>query len=165
MLHLVYFNAADPFYFVLLYLQLIFVNTILYRTINRCNRMSRGRLVLKGILGIVIIAISALTTQFSNILDVYGGGGRLFGGTYLSLFYVGMIIAPYLIVRWKKIYLFGTVIGASFLWILWYRFVSKNQFQLDSRFPFGKGINPPGVTLMCYAVIVFIMGICFFLCL
>lgn len=118
--------------------------------------------MLKVILGIVILAISASATQYSNILDVYGGGGRLFGGTYLLLFYIGMIIAPYLIVRWKKIYLYGTVIGASFLWILWYHFTSINQFQLDSRFPFGKGINPPGVTLMCYVVIVLLWAHAFF---
>lgn len=39
----------------------------------------------------VICIVAFLTTNYTNILDIYGGGGKLLGGTYLIAFWVGML--------------------------------------------------------------------------
>ncbi len=157
---LLYFNASGPLYYIALYLQLVVANAILYRILLICSgREVRLLFCLKLLVGTVIVVISALTTLHSNLLDIYGGGGKLFGGTYLILAYVGMAFAPYLIKEWTPKYLFVVAGCTSILWLwvlkyCWACYTIDDFLRLDVEFPFGTGLNPPGVTLMCYAGIV-----------
>lgn len=155
-----YFNASGPFYYISLYLQLIVSNAILYRILLIYSDKKGGlTYCIKLLVGAVIVVISALTTLHSNLLGIYGGGGKLFGGTYLILAYVGMVFAPYLIKKRTLKYLFAVAACTSILWLrvlkyCWECTTVDDFLRLDVKFPFGFGLNPPGVTLMCYAGIV-----------
>ncbi|MDE6386419.1 MAG: hypothetical protein K2L82_01280 [Lachnospiraceae bacterium] len=159
-LRLSYFNASGPFYYVSLYLQLIVANAVLYRILLICSkREGIYQVVLKLLVGIVIVVISVLTTLHSNLFDIYGGGGKLFGGTYLILAYVGMVFAPHLIKKRTSKYLFAVTACTSILWLgvlkyCWDCNSIDDFLRLDENLMFGTGLNPPGVTLMCYAGIV-----------
>ena len=82
--YLIRFNAMPPYYYVLLYLQLMLVSKILFNAIQRvpCRFTVLGELCI----GIILLICSYYTTNFTNILDVMGGGGKLFGGDICSGF-------------------------------------------------------------------------------
>lgn len=153
LVRLLYCNASDPLYYVSLYVQLVFANIILYQFVRICDGYQYGWLY-KALVGIIIIVVSSVTTLHSNILGIYGGGGRLFGGTYLILSYIGMVMSPLLFKKWKTIVYVIVFVVTSILWIFYYRFIGRDVFHIESGFPFGGGINPPGITLMPYSVVI-----------
>ncbi len=63
---------------------MLIVAPILYEMLIRHNHV---------IVVIISIIISYFTTNYSQILDIYGGGDPLFGGTYLILFLLGQLFA------------------------------------------------------------------------
>lgn len=87
--YLLYFNISGPFYFVCLYLQLMLVKKILYLEIKNSS-LKRDICSFA-----VVLTISFLTEHFTNVLGVYSGGGKILGGTYLILFFIGMIMMKY----------------------------------------------------------------------
>ena len=150
----VHFNIVGAFYYVLLYLQLIVIAPLLYQIFVFSNDKKQGFLIeVVGLLFVVLI--SFVTMNYTNILSVYGGGGKLFGGTYLILLYLGMCFGKYYekirLKRWQSIIVF--VIGLSGSILSW-RFIVQDQFQLDKRLPFGNGINPPGISLIIYTLFI-----------
>lgn len=151
------FNLSSPFYYVLLYLQLMLISRPLYGIVERIP----GKVcwVWETGIGMVILFISSLTTNYTNVLNVYGGGGKILGGTYLFLFYLGMLISKHDV--FKNMTLKKSVVlsvAGSILWFVWWRFECYDQFALDSKLPFGEGINPPGITLIVMAVIVLVLA-------
>ncbi len=96
------------------------------------------------------LLIGSLTTRFSNILGIYGGGGKVLGGTFLFLMFAGMVVAG----NYKlKGGLPGFLAFVS-LSVCWWRFECRDFFALDARLPFGAGLNPPSVTSITLAVLV-----------
>lgn len=155
--YVVSFNISLPFYYVLLYLQLMLVSRLLY---NIIKRIAEKYSVLWEIgLGIIILIISFLTTNYTNILNVYGGGGKLLGGTYLSLFYLGMLFSKHDVFRNITLIKSAVLTGTGFvLWLIWWRFACWDRFALDAKLPFGAGFNPPGITLGLMAVIMLFLA-------
>lgn len=101
--------------------------------------------------GVLVVIVSWVTTNFTNILSIYGGGGKLFGGTFLILLYIGMLVAKYddgicLINKWHIV---GSFISFNAMALMWWRFIYSNQLAIDSKLPFGKGYNPPSISLDC----------------
>ena len=92
--HIVFFNASGPLYYVLLYIQLVIISPIVYKTLKSAEQI-RFHVVIECFLLVPILFISGWMTKNSNILSVYGGGGKLFGGSYLVLLYLGMWFAKY----------------------------------------------------------------------
>lgn len=156
---LIHFDATGPLYYVLLYLQLMVLYKPVYTLVKRIPKGVRGVLAEIGI-AVLLLVIGSITTNYTNILNVYGGGGKLFGGTYLFLFYLGMIAEKH---QWFRIR--GAEKSVIFfilffvLWILWWRFLYYDRLALDERFAFGIGFNPPGVSLMVSASLM--LGLCF----
>ena len=99
-----------------------------------------------------VILLSYFTTNYTNLLGVYGGGGKLFGGTYLFLFYVGMVVAENhasLKGGWIGFLLF--LLGTFF----WWRFECFDQCGVDRKLPFGGGnFNPPSISGTLMAILV-----------
>lgn len=152
----VHFNEVGPFYYVLLYIQLFIAAPILYYVFVISDKKKYGILI--ELLGLVITAIvGAWTTYNTNILDIYGGGGKLLGGTYLILLYIGMMFGKYCnriqVGKAGSIVLlvFSIVIMCVCLYVeAFYRGV------VDAYFPFGDGINPPSVSSgLCAVSIMF----------
>lgn len=144
---LMHFNISGPHYFVLLYLQLMLCSRFLYAALRRCPRSLKGYCY-EALLMAGILLFAAWTTNHTDILGVYGGGGKLFGGSFLILYFFGMLIMRH---GWlkrvnpAKSAAFVLVFGIS--WFLLWRFTCKNGFVLESFLPYGAGFNPPGITL------------------
>lgn len=153
---LIHFNLIGPFYYVLLYIQLILISPLLFEIFNRADNCT-GFITIEIIGLLFMVFISILTTNYSSILGVYGGGGKLFGGTYLILFYLGMWFGKH----YNKIYnsissklaIFFVIITCISTFI-WWLFISDNAGQIDSIVPFGEGFNPPSVSLCVYSLLV-----------
>lgn len=119
----------------------------------------------------MIAAVSSFTTNNSNVLAVYGGGGKLFGGTYLILFYAGMLFMKHyyllqnivdrkgqaLTVKRKKLWVIAGV--SMLLAFAWWKFECIDRFSIDSKLPFGAGINPPSISSAIMALLM--LSVCY----
>ena len=86
-------------------------------------------------------------------------GGKILGGTYLFLFYLGMLISKYKLL--ENITLKKSVIlsvTGFILWFVWWRFTCHNNYALDSKLLHDSGLNPPGITLWLMAVIMLVLA-------
>ncbi len=149
----IHFNASGPFYYVLLYLQLLFLAPVLYSVLKYADSFKFG--VAVEVIGLIaVLVISSWTTNYSNILDVYGGGGKLFGGTYLILLYIGMMFGKhYGNLSVNKIVLVLIFILSTTLTVLWWIFISVDNCQIDAHIPYGGGFNPPSLSFGLYAIL------------
>lgn len=152
--YLVNFNINLPHYFVLLYIQLMIVNGFLFNLLQKCPKSIKGYFY-EMLITVCIIALSVWTTNHTNILNVYGGGGKLFGGPYLVLYYFGMLVMRH---GWLENTTFVKgIISLSVSGILWFivwRYTCANGLKLDAYVPFGSGYFPgiPGITEMTFAL-------------
>lgn len=151
--YIIHFNASGPFYFVLLYLQILIFRQP-FKVILRKFGRDKREVFFEGIILVIIIGISHITTLYTDILGVYGGGGKLFGGTYLILFYVGMLIAKHRLLEETKTRAIGCTIVFGGLWFLWIYMNYKNIDSVDSFISAGNLVNPPGMIIMLSACLV-----------
>lgn len=77
------FSASGPFYFVLFYVQLVFISTILYSLFKKS-------LLPNIILIIFLYYISKFSNNNTIIEGIYGRGGYILEGSYLFTFGLGM---------------------------------------------------------------------------
>lgn len=149
--YLVHFNISGPHYFVLLYMQLMLTNRFLFIFLKKCKSDWKGYSA-EFLVMVLICIFACWSTNYTNILDVYGGGGKLLGGTYLILFYFGMIIEKH---GWLsntsaiKNVLLSILFGIGYFCV--WRFICKNGLALENYVPFGKGFNPPSLSFMSLA--------------
>lgn len=146
---LIAFNTSGPFYYVLLYIHLMLVSKILYTFVAF---KTRPAFIKDATIGYCIIGISYVTTNYSNIMNVYGGGGKLLGGTYLFLFYLGMIFEKYHL--FKNITLpksIASMIVGGVMYLLCLNFAYSDQLRFDIFTRFG-GVNPPGISFISLAL-------------
>lgn len=151
------FNLSSPFYFVLLYLQLMLVSRPLFLILKKIPLKSSWLWEIVG--GIIILVICSFTTNFTNVLNVYGGGGKILGGTYLFLFYIGMLISKHDILNdmsFKRMAILSVIGGI--LWISWWRFECVNKLTFDSQLPFGAGFNPPSISFGTFGLITLLLS-------
>ncbi|WP_029320376.1 acyltransferase family protein [Butyrivibrio sp. AE3004] len=148
----IHFNASSPFYYVMLYIQLLVIAPFIYFSFN-CAKGKRGILIEIAGLAFVLM-ISFYTTNYSNILDIYGGGGKLFGGTYLILFYLGMIFGKYSSkIPTNKIVVAFLLVISIVLTLMWWNFISTDNCRIDLNLPYGSGYNPPSISFGLYAIL------------
>lgn len=155
--HLINFNISGPHYFVLLYIQLMIVNGFLFNLLQKCPRSIKGYLC-ELLIMIGIIVLSVWTTNHTNILNVYGGGGKFLGGTYLILYYFGMLVMRH---GWlEETMIIKSIIAfvvPGILWFIVWRYACVNGLKLDTYVPFGGGYNPPSITFMAFALCMLFM--------
>lgn len=159
--NLIYFNAAIHLYYVFLYLQLLCISPILYKIIKALN--SSQHPLLSHILFFIIIAVlSVILTKYTNILNIYGGGGKLLGGTFLTLYYIGMLFTSKTLYKirkkeWIKSLIFFIL---SILFIC--SVIKMNEMVLDFDDFFKKTINPSNLTISIYGLLIFFFIFYFF---
>ena len=146
---LIRFNLSGPFYYVLIYINLMLINKLLYNLISFNSKMA---IVKDTIIGYFIILVAYITTNYSNVLNVYGGG-ELFGGTFLFLYYLGMMFEKYKIFEKTNLVkcLVSMNIGGTFYICCW-NFACNNGLALDGLIKNFGGFNPPGITLMILSI-------------
>lgn len=143
--HLVRFDITAPFYFIVFYLQLSVIGIILSKIIQYTKY---DFLVI-----LFSLIISSACIKYTYILPLWGGGQFLFGGSYLFVYTVGIILAKKL----KTIRISNIRIIISGIILVTYSILFvKYEFTLDRILgePFGTGLNPPGITLIMYSMIV-----------
>jgi hypothetical protein len=133
---LISFSAAGPFYFILFYLQLVAVSPFLFDLFKRSNSIVRIFLLF------IIFYLANLLNEHTVIQGIYGGGGRLLGGSYLFIFSLGLAAYFYLT--------FLTELKKTFYLLI---------MSSLSLFFFAKGnhvisvfSNPPNLILMWYSL-------------
>lgn len=91
--------------------------------------------------------------MYSNISDIYAG--KLFGGTYIFCLYIGMMVGEYFYEhtpkQWKQRIL---LMLAGSTTIIMFVLIYTKGFVLDKYALLGSVINPPGITILFYAVTV-----------
>jgi len=147
--HLKYFNASGPFYYVCLYMQLMIVKQPLKAFFSKSYKSYTFLFNSIGLL--VIIVLSYFTMNYTNIFNLYGAG-KLFGGTYLVLFFVGMLIAKY---NWldaaKNSRVYASIVVFSIAWIIWIKQHFHEMASLEAFLKGGNLANPPSIVLMVSA--------------
>lgn len=101
--------------------------------------------------------IASVTTKYSNIANVYGGGGKLFGGSYLICIYIGMLIGKYYKQLLSLVNKINSLVLASLFTIgavvIWHMMCTQGLL-FDVSGVFGVGFNPPGFCFMSYALFI-----------
>ena len=132
------FSAASPFYFVLFYIQLVAVSPVLYRLFKNTGALQRILLLM------LIYFVSVILTDHTVIQHVYGGGGKLLGGTYLFAFSLGMFAFFYLDQLTQRL-------PVVLIFIL---STAGLAFFILSGFNTHLFSNPPNPYLMIYSILV-----------
>ena len=150
---LCHFSAAGPFYYVLLYLQLMLVCKALFVVASSAPK-KMGWLWHTVVFALLLL-FAAWSVNKTNILHVYGGGGRLLGASYLVLFYLGMLLEKSGVFRTNSLKVQAvTACLCLILAVLWLRFQSVDLLAWDKSLPYGNAVNPPGPLVSLLAVIV-----------
>ena len=139
--HLILFDTVGPFYFVLFYVQLLGVSTILYSLVYASRSLFKkaSLLVISYIIGIICV-------KFTFILPVHGGGKYFLGGSYLFLFCAGICFDEYLKPIPKRVLLFL------------FSFMSLCLFSLILvGIPPKIWVNPPNILGIIYIFIIFFL--------
>lgn len=152
------FSAASPFYFVLFFIQLILISRPLYSIIEKTG-ISKYRVMLFVSEVAISFILSAVFMRYTFILPVHGGGQFLFGGTYFSIYFIGMIFGKYQqkVNITKKSSLITLSVSVLAL-AGWYLFLQANRFSLDETILYFGRLNPPGITLIVYALLIILFG-------
>lgn len=156
------FDLEGQFYFVLIYLQLILISPALYLITVYVGR-GRLHLLRRGLYLAAVWILSVLCVQDTFILNTYGAGKYLFGGTYLFLFALGMTAAQMekekadLARRKDEKEEKKNAVLMLCLAVCCYTaalaFMLKDRFALDQRlFDWELRVNPPGITLCVYSL-------------
>lgn len=163
---LLFYNACGPFYYVALYIQLLVATPLLVHWLRKWTGWKGWAADALGL--VAVFGASVLTTNGSNLLGIYGGGGKLFGGTYLILLYLGLWFGKHHEAamraakshKWTSAGCFAALALLTAAWAVYY---PKHLAAIEGAFPFrGIGVNPPGACLETYAVL--LAGAVFFGC-
>lgn len=145
--HFIKFDITPPFYFIVFYIQLIIISPYIYMFLNQWKSK-----IVHGVIILFSVIISIMCIRYTFILDVWGGGKYLFGGSYLLVYMLGEMSAHYGLPLRKdrNVFKFMVAVAAVIICMIW---LSVYRFNLDYWInkPFGEGLNPPGVTLILYS--------------
>ena len=152
------FNVSAHFYYISVYIQLMLISVPLVRLMDRAGGVYTG--VNELLIGLLILSFSIWSTNCTNIFYIYGGGGKLLGGTYLTVFYLGMLAYKHGWFKERGSIVYAVVsavscVGAFF----WWRFECRDHYALDVRLHLGDGVNPPGVSTLVMAML--ILALCY----
>lgn len=152
------FNATPPFYFILFFLQLIAINPFLYSLLRFGNNHKYSNVWQFGIICILCV-LSAVSINYTYILPVHGGGQFLFGGTYIVLYYLGMLFYDkhmFFVNKKCKILL---LCSSSIAWIIWWQLLCRELLPFDVMVQkyWGAGGNPSSINFIVFAIITFFL--------
>lgn len=152
--YLVHFNITGVHYFVLLYLQMLLISPVLHRIILWAEQRSwKVQSCFHLAASVFLLYFASWSIRRTNLMDVYGGGGKLLGGTYLVVFYWGLLAGSGVLkgkLKGGKIIPFAL---SALAWLVWWMLICKKDFFLDRVLSWGNGFNPPGPTLIVFSLI------------
>lgn len=164
--YLLNFSIQGPYYFLLFFLQLKLITPFLVMWCRFCDKQK-----IKYFWHFITIAclcwFCSILVYYTFILPVHGGGKNLFGGTFLLLYYIGILFGNFNVfdkLIEKKYFVLGISI---ILWIVWWRLycLGKLPFDVWLSAYWGNGFNPPSINAMVFSIIslfVFYSAFCLF---
>ena len=160
--HIFYFDASLHFYYVSLYIQLLLISPIMFAIIKKCHLHKKSkRVVCYLCILLTLYLLANRTTNYSNVCNIFGSGGKLFGGSEIILLFIGMVLSSELKEKDRtiKYSVIGLMMSSTIYFGMWL-FMARYGLRLDTYFHLGEGFNPPGISLIVYAISV--LGIVYF---
>ena len=156
--HVLNFSLQGPYYFLLFFFQLVLVAPFLNYWCKYCDNRERKWLWHIGTL-VVLGYLSSVFIRYTYVLPVHGGGQFLFGGTYLLLYYIGILFAQINLFHMgakKRVIL---LVVSACTWVFWWRMMVSNKLPFDEWLSsyWGAGFNPPSVKFIVFALITLFM--------
>lgn len=135
--NLLYFTANGPFYYVLIFIELVLVSPYIYNIFNK----SKNKIVIQLIVLALMLCISYVFLNFTSVTNVYSGAKYLFGATYFFAFGIGFFIYFNLELMKKLKYLIcsASLVGLSIF--IYMRLIDK------------VWSNPPNKLAIIYSVL------------
>ena len=152
--HMLNFSIQGPYYFLVFFFQLMIIAPFLLSWCEFCNSR-KYRYIFHIITCLLLGYASVLCIRYTYILPVHGGGKYLFGGTYIILFYLGILFADrnmFEMTVKKRVVV--SMIGMLF-WCIWYKMGACGILPFDAWMQpyFGSGFNPPSIQIIIFAII------------
>ncbi|MEG2929424.1 MAG: hypothetical protein RR846_07715 [Oscillospiraceae bacterium] len=157
------FEYVSLFYFVFFFLQLILVGSVLTWWVGFCA--ARPRPVLWQLATIIgLFPLSFYLILHAHTLPIHGGGRYLFGGTYLFLYYIGILLGSSRAFQLSKKCCFVCLFLTLSAWELWRRLFLRAEASFDLPLdPFWfDGINPPGIIYIVFSLLTLFVCYSFF---
>lgn len=143
---LIHFSIQAPYYYLLVYIELVLISPFLYKLLQRFESKKRYTVLF------IIFVISILLNRF-KLFEVILGGGYLFGGTYLFIYFIGMVIGSkhHYINDKRKLLVFGIIETAILLLFIYV--INNGTFNFKENDIFGSN-NPPGLIQIFYSLLI-----------
>ena len=154
------FSASGAFYFIPFFMQLVCIAPLLFWGLEKIKNSGHANIFTVIFVAVVCI-IGYILSVKCVVFNIYGGGGVILGGTYFSLFALGMLFTQnnFCVFEKRKNIFFWAFLAAS---IIFAYAIIKNSMFLDILLPTGLNVNPPGFTLCIFALSVFLCAFCGF---
>lgn len=156
---LIRFNSSAPLYFVALYIQLMAISPVVFYIVCRLNKVYELCFSLCA-----FCTASLFFSRWISVLGIYGGGGKVLGGTFLLVFFVGMLFAKMIGMpsdgqTQRNIWGCMTLFGLSVAVVIF--FASQLQNGTHSKwilclYKLYDYRNPPNLVIVIYSI-----GLCF----
>lgn len=161
--HVLNFSIQSPYYFWVFFFQLMLISPALLSWCDFCSSRRWSWLWHAATL-LLLCGCSAFFMRYTYILPVHGGGQYLFGGTYIILYYLGILLSAFNVFAErtikKKIVI---LIISAILWAVWLGGVGELlPFDKWLEPYYGNGFNPPSVQLSLYALLMLFLAYAFF---
>lgn len=156
--HVLNFDIQAPFYFLVFFFQLMIIAPFLLRWCYFCKN-NKYRIVMQTLTLIILGWISYITINYTYILPVWGGGQYLLGGTYIILYYIGIMLCDCKVFSAPKKMRIIMLIASALCWGVWGLLMNRGIIDIDKRIEkyWGNGFNPPSVEFMVFAIISLIL--------
>lgn len=153
--HIKLFDASGPLYYFAFYLQYILIGPILSRIVSLCGRRKKASLA-HGLCFLAILIIATLSTLYTNLGGIFGGGNMVLGGTLFILFYGGMVLQDMEDRLQKVCHNLAVRIVLTALTLIWVYLYVVDILPFDRWLQplWGRGGNPPGLEQMVYGLLV-----------
>lgn len=155
LIYLIGFNIQAPYYYLVFYMQLLMVSPLMVRWCAFTNKKKHKWVIHLGTLGF-FGWFAYICINYTYVLPVHGGGKFVCGGTYVILYYVGMLLMSNGVFAQNiniRLFLMFISLAGSIVWI---------SLMTEGRLPFdvwmspywGSGENPPSVNYMVYSLLI-----------
>lgn len=157
------FNAEAHFYFLLFFFQLVFISPLLLKWCCYCGKQKKRYMYHIGTL-IILGMVSSICIRYTYVLPVHGGGQYLFGGTYLMLYYLGMVLEDVSAFSRTEKQRGVILLISGIVWFAWWKFLIRGRLPFDKWMQkyWGDGGNPPSVNYIVFSTITLLCLYCLF---
>lgn len=151
------FNLQGPFYFFVFFFQLLLIAPVLVTWCRYCDA-GKWRYLFHVLTVLFLFCFSSVSIRYTYILPVHGGGKYLLGGTYIVLFYIGIVLGQYGVLSKHQDHCICAFAGSLLAWVVCVLSIDGGA-MIDRLFePYlGDGFNPPGIQYIIFTIISFMM--------